>query len=73
MASPGTAQPPVVVTVVVATVVVTPENDAPVLDNSGAMTLTTINEDQVSNVGNMVSAIIASASGVGLAVNGNTV
>src|SRR5262249_9489273 len=41
----------------------TPVNVAPVLDNSGAMTLTSINEDPVTNFGNLVSAIIASAGG----------
>jgi uncharacterized delta-60 repeat protein len=40
-----------------------PVNNAPVLDNSGTMTLTSINEDQTSNAGNTVSSIIASASG----------
>lgn len=38
-------------------------NDAPVMDNSGAMTLTTISEDEVANVGDTVAAIIASAGG----------
>ncbi|WP_145391307.1 DUF4347 domain-containing protein [Stieleria neptunia] len=38
-------------------------NDAPILDNSGAMTLTTITEDQVTNVGDTVASIIASAGG----------
>ena len=42
---------------------VTAANDAPVLDNSGTMTLTTINEDQTSNGGNTVASIIASAGG----------
>lgn len=42
---------------------VTGSNDAPVLDNSGAMALTTINEDQTTNGGNTVAAIIASAGG----------
>ena len=36
-------------------------NDAPVLDNRGSMTLAAINEDNVSNTGTLVSAIIASA------------
>ena len=38
-------------------------NDAPVLDNSGAMTLTTITEDQTTNAGNTVAEVIASAGG----------
>ena len=38
-------------------------NDAPVLDNAGAMTLTTITEDQTSNAGDTVASIIASAGG----------
>ncbi|MFM7115678.1 MAG: hypothetical protein ACKO0N_03505, partial [Planctomycetota bacterium] len=46
-----------------AQIVVTSVNDAPVLDNSGTMTLTTINEDQTSNTGNTIAAIITSAGG----------
>ncbi len=38
-------------------------NDAPVLDNAGSMTLSTINEDQVANTGDTVASIIASAGG----------
>ncbi|MDJ0784048.1 MAG: DUF2341 domain-containing protein, partial [Desulfosarcinaceae bacterium] len=38
-------------------------NDAPVLDNSGFLTLTTITEDDTSNNGNLVSEIIASDGG----------
>ncbi len=38
-------------------------NDAPVLDNSGAMTLTTITEDQTTNSGQTVASIITSAGG----------
>ena len=38
-------------------------NDAPILDNSGFMSLTTITEDDVANDGNLVSEIIASAGG----------
>ena len=38
-------------------------NDAPVLDNSGDMSLTTITEDQTTNSGNTVAEIIASAGG----------
>nr|WP_161501651.1 DUF4347 domain-containing protein [Rhodopirellula sp. SM50] len=46
-----------------ADIVVTSVNDAPVVDNSGSMTLTSINEDQTSNAGDTISAIIASAGG----------
>ncbi len=42
---------------------ITAVNDAPVLDNSGTMTLTTITEDQTSNNGNTVAEIVASAGG----------
>ena len=38
-------------------------NDAPVLDNSGTMTLTSITEDQTNNSGQTVASIIASAGG----------
>ncbi len=38
-------------------------NNAPVLDNSGLMSLTTITEDDINNSGDLVSAIIASAGG----------
>jgi uncharacterized delta-60 repeat protein len=38
-------------------------NDAPALDNSGTMTLTSISEDQLNNLGNTVSDIISSAGG----------
>ncbi len=38
-------------------------NDAPVLDNSGFLTLTTISEDDTGNAGNLVSEIIASDGG----------
>ncbi|WP_149498954.1 DUF4347 domain-containing protein [Roseiconus lacunae] len=38
-------------------------NDAPVLDNSGTMTLTTISEDDTNNAGDSVASIIASAGG----------
>ncbi|MEQ1592678.1 MAG: tandem-95 repeat protein [Thiobacillaceae bacterium] len=38
-------------------------NDAPVLDNSGAMTLTTITEDDAGNTGQTVASVIASAGG----------
>ncbi len=38
-------------------------NDAPVLDNSGTMTLTSITEDQTANGGQTVASIIASAGG----------
>jgi Bacterial Ig domain len=43
------------------TIGVTAVNDAPVLDNTGTMTLTTITEDNVANGGDTVSSIIASA------------
>jgi hypothetical protein len=47
------------------TITVTGQNDAPVLDNSGNMTLTAINEDvpNASNPGTLVSDIILSAGG----------
>ncbi|MFZ5868627.1 MAG: DUF4347 domain-containing protein [Thermodesulfobacteriota bacterium] len=38
-------------------------NDAPVFDTGGATTLTTIGEDDTTNLGNTVAAIIASAGG----------
>ncbi len=44
-----------------ATITVQGENDAPVLDNTGNMTLTTITEDQTTNAGQTVASIIASA------------
>jgi hypothetical protein len=46
-----------------ATITVTPINDAPVLDNSGAMSLTTILEDDTANSGTRIVDLIASASG----------
>ncbi len=46
-----------------ATLTITAVNDAPVLDNSGSMTLTTINEDDSSSVGDTVANIISSAGG----------
>ncbi len=42
---------------------ITAVNDAPVLDNGGVMTLTAITEDDTSNTGDLVSAIVASAGG----------
>ncbi|MCY2987092.1 MAG: Ig-like domain-containing protein, partial [Planctomycetota bacterium] len=45
------------------TINVTAMNDAPVLDNTGTMTLTAINQDDVSSSGTLVSAIISSAGG----------
>ncbi len=45
------------------TITVTNVNDAPVLDNTGTMTLTTINEDATNNTGRTVAQIIASAGG----------
>ncbi len=47
----------------IASITVTAVNDAPVLDNTGNMILTTITEDQTTNGGNTVASIIASASG----------
>ncbi len=47
----------------VASITVTAVNDAPVLDNTGNMTLTTITEDQTTNSGNTVASIISSAGG----------
>ncbi len=46
-----------------ASVTVTAVNDAPALDNAGAMTLTDVNEDDANPAGDSVSAIIASAGG----------
>ena len=46
-----------------ASIVVTSLNDAPALDNSGTMSLTGITEDDTTNAGDLVSAIIASAGG----------
>ena len=43
--------------------IITNVNDAPVLDNSGSMTLTSITEDAINNSGNTVADIIASATG----------
>ncbi len=45
----------------VSTVIVHPVNDAPVLDNSGDMVMTPINEDEVNSPGNAVGTIIKSA------------
>lgn len=42
---------------------VVPENDAPVLDDQGSMTLGPINEDDTDNPGTLVSALISSAGG----------
>ena len=44
-------------------IVVTDVNDAPVLDNSGTMTLTSITEDQTSNSGQTIASVILSAGG----------
>ncbi|MDH5191905.1 MAG: DUF4347 domain-containing protein, partial [Gammaproteobacteria bacterium] len=41
-----------------ASITVTAVNDAPVLDNSGSPTLTTITEDDTNNSGDLVSAIV---------------
>ncbi|ASJ73793.1 DUF4347 domain-containing protein [Granulosicoccus antarcticus] len=48
---------------VASSVVVTGVNDAPVLDNTGHLVLDTITEDETSNIGNLVSEIIASDGG----------
>ena len=45
------------------TVNVSSVNDAPVLDNSGSMTLTAITEDDINNAGQSVASIILSAGG----------
>jgi Tfp pilus assembly protein FimT len=42
---------------------VNPVNDAPVLDNTGVMTLSDINEDDTNPVGDTLAAILASAGG----------
>ncbi|MGI9517995.1 MAG: DUF4347 domain-containing protein, partial [Pirellulaceae bacterium] len=49
--------------IVNATVNVSALNDAPVLDNLGNMTLTTIEQDNFSSPGDTVAAIVASAGG----------
>ncbi len=46
-----------------ASITVTAVNDAPVLDNSGAMSLTTITEDDTTNAGDSIAAIVGSAGG----------
>ncbi|WP_447971265.1 LamG-like jellyroll fold domain-containing protein [Nitrospira sp. M1] len=46
-----------------ATILVTAVNDAPVLDNTGTMTLTNIAEDHTTSAGDTVAAIISSAGG----------
>ena len=46
-----------------ATLTVLSVNDAPVLDNSGAMYLTSIGEDNTTNPGDSVAAIVASPGG----------
>ncbi|MFH1114214.1 MAG: cadherin-like domain-containing protein, partial [Pseudomonadota bacterium] len=43
---------------------IAPANDAPVIDNTGDMTLTTITEDQTNNPGNTVAQILTSDPGV---------
>ena len=45
------------------TVTVSGVNDAPVLDNSGTMTFTSITEDDTNNSGQTVASVIASAGG----------
>jgi len=44
-------------------IIIAAENHAPVLDNTGEMTLTAIDEDDTTNDGDRVSDIIGSASG----------
>lgn len=46
-----------------ASIVVNAVNDAPMLDSSGDTSLATINEDDISNAGTLISAMIASAGG----------
>ncbi len=46
-----------------ATITVNSVNDAPVLDNSGVMTLSSITEDQTNHAGQTIASIIASAGG----------
>lgn len=46
-----------------ASIAVTAVNDAPVLDNSGTMSLTAIDEDSTNPAGNTVASIIVSAGG----------
>ncbi len=47
----------------IASITVTSVNDAPVVDNTGFMSLTTITEDDLSNSGNTIAQIVASAGG----------
>ncbi len=49
--------------VATASIVVSGVNDAPVLDNTGNMTLVSINEDQTTNSGQSVASIISSTGG----------
>ena len=46
-----------------ATLTVNSVNDAPLLDNSGTMSLNPINEDQTNHAGQTVASVIASAGG----------
>ena len=46
-----------------ASIVVNPANSAPVLDNTGDMSLTAIGEDDTTSAGDTVAAIVASAGG----------
>ena len=50
---------------VTSTVAINAVNDAPVLDNSGNMTLSAINEDDLNSNGNSVTSIIKSAESSG--------
>jgi len=54
---------PVLSALATVTVILNDVNDAPVLDNSGAMTLSDINQADANNSGTLVSAILASAGG----------
>jgi hypothetical protein len=48
---------------IASTVAVTGVNDAPVLDSTGTMALTSVTEDSTGEAGNTVAAVIASAGG----------
>jgi len=48
-----------------ASITVGPGNDAPSLDSSGTMSFSAVNEDDTTNPGDLVSAILAGAGGTG--------
>ena len=50
----------------IATLVVSDQNDAPVLNNTGAPTLDPITEDQTASAGNTVQSIIDELGGTGI-------